>query len=99
MNRKNSVNIDITVSALLSGLAFKQFIENGGKVSRKEFLCYEEEDQVFYINAVVRHQTHRLPLICCSGVCYDTSNNEKVENLIVFADELHNRLNIFSTIM
>lgn len=92
-------DIDLKIEDLLSGIAFQQFIMNGGKVSRKEFLCYEEEDQVFYINAVSYYQTHRPALLRCGGVCYDSRNIKKVENLIIFADDLHNRSNIFSSIM
>lgn len=93
-------NIDLKMKDLLSGIAFYQFVMNGGKVSRKEFLCYEEYDQYFYINAVSYCQTHRIALIGFDGVYYANNRNyEKVENLIVFADDLHNRLNIFSTMM
>lgn len=93
-------DIDIKLENLVAGTKFINYVINGGKVSRKEFLCYEEEDQVFYLNTVTYHQTHRPALLCCGGVCYDSRNvNKKVENLIVFADDLHNRLNIFSSIM
>ena len=93
-------DIDIKLDNLLSDIKFLNHVINGGKVSRKEFLCYEEEDQVFYINAVTYYQTHKPALLRCGGVCYDSENvSKKVENLIIFADDLHNRLNIFSSIM